>query len=267
MPAAPPLALLTTLLYLAAATLLARAFAQRLPLPRGPVHVLMGLGLVIHAHLWARLMEQAGGLSLALFPLTVLHAGLLAGLAWLMSLWRRLEGLLLVAAPLAALELALGLAGASRPGPLLAAHHDLLVHVTLSVLAYSVLSIAALQALVLHRQTIALKQHRPRFSAALPPLQTMESLLFQLIGLGWLLLTAAMITGSWVLNDLLAQSVAHKTLFTVLSWLIFSVLLLGRWRAGWRGRTAIRATWVGFAVLLVGFIGSKWVLEVVLARA
>ena len=70
----------------------------------------------------------------------------------------------------------------------------------------------------------------------------------------------------WFVADMLAQHLAHKTVLSVIAWLIFGVLLWGRWRHGWRDRTAVRLSLAGFMVLGLAYFGSKLVLEVVLER-
>jgi ABC-type uncharacterized transport system permease subunit len=94
----------------------------------------------------------------------------------------------------------------------------------------------------------------------------MESLLFEMIALGFALLTLALGTGFMFLEDMFAQHLAHKTLLSVLAWSVFGVLLWGRFRFGWRGRTALRWTLVGFVVLMLAYFGSKFVLELILHR-
>lgn len=257
------LALLATLAYLLTAALLARALAQRaLPRPR-LTSALMATGILLHG-LLVQQMLQPGGLHLDLFRITLLHGWLVALLAWLMTLWRPVQGLFLIAAPLAALELfvaSLGL-GRAPSGPALPA--GLGLHVLLSILAYGVLSIAALQAVLVSWQNTALRRHRRGLLMALPALETMESMLFELIAIGVGLLSLAIVTGAVMLEDPLAQQVAHKTVFTLVAWLLFAGLLLGRYWRGWRGRTAVRITLSGFVLLLTGFIGSKLVLELIL---
>ena len=88
-----------------------------------------------------------------------------------------------------------------------------------------------------------------------------------LAALGFVLLSIAIATGAFLLDDLFAQHVAHKTVLTLMAWLVFAILLLGRHWRGWRGRTAVRFTLTGFLLLLIGFIGSKFVLELVLPRS
>jgi ABC-type uncharacterized transport system permease subunit len=140
-------------------------------------------------------------------------------------------------------------------------------HILLSILAYSVLSIGALQAVLLAVQEKHLREKRPGgFIRALPPLQTMETLLFRMIGAGFILLSLALVSGALFVQDLFAQHLVHKTVLSIVAWAVFAILLWGRQRFGWRGRTAIRWTLSGFFSLMLAYFGSKWVLEVVLGR-
>ena len=80
------------------------------------------------------------------------------------------------------------------------------------------------------------------------------------------LLTLALATGAMFVEDLLGQHLAHKTVFSILAWLVFGALLYGRWRHGWRGERAARLALAGMVVLAIAFLGSKFVLELVLHR-
>lgn len=99
---------------------------------------------------------------------------------------------------------------------------------------------------------------------ALPPLTELEMLLFRTIGVGFVLLTATLLTGVLFVENLLEQHLVQKTVLSVLSWLLFGGLLLGRWRYGWRGTTAVRWTLSAMALLILAFFGSKFALEMVL---
>ena len=105
--------------------------------------------------------------------------------------------------------------------------------------------------------------------ARLPPLLTLERTLFRLIGVGFLLLTATIVSGGFFAEQVFGRALRfdHKTLFAVISWLIFAALLFGRYRYGWRGRTALRWVFAGFVALLLAYVGSRFVLEVILGRA
>ena len=101
---------------------------------------------------------------------------------------------------------------------------------------------------------------------AFPPLQAMESLLFQMISTGLLFLSVSLLSGFIFIEDLFAQHLVHKTILSIVAWFIFSSLLIGRKRYGWRGKTAIRWTLYGFLSLLLAYFGSKLVLEVILDK-
>lgn len=136
------------------------------------------------------------------------------------------------------------------------------IHIILSILAYSVLSIAAIQAILLYMQNNNLKKkNNTVLIRNLPPLLTMESLLFEMLWSGTILLTLAITFGFIFVDDLFAQHLAHKSVLSILALGIFSTLLLGRRIYGWRGLTASKWTLWGSSVLMLGFFGSKLVLE------
>jgi ABC-type uncharacterized transport system permease subunit len=138
-------------------------------------------------------------------------------------------------------------------------------HILSSIVAFCLLTIAAFQALLLAIQNKQLKSHNPgRLMLSFPPLQAMESLLFQMISAGVLFLSISLISGFIFIDDLFAQHLVHKTILSILAWLTFSALLIGRKLYGWRGKTAIRWTLYGFLALLLAYFGSKFVLEIIL---
>ncbi len=140
-------------------------------------------------------------------------------------------------------------------------------HIFSSIIAFSLLNVAALQAIFLAVQEQQLRKHPPRkIILTLPPLQTMESLLFQLIIAGIAFLTVSLATGFIFIEDLFAQHLAHKTVLSIIAWLVFSALIYGRFRYGWRGQTAIQWTLIGFTSLLLAYFGSKMVLELILDK-
>src|SRR5690606_34400450 len=94
----------------------------------------------------------------------------------------------------------------------------------------------------------------------LPPLQTMEKALFQLLNAGFILLTLGLITGFVFVDDFIDQHVAHKTVLSIIAWLVFAGLLWGRMQYGWRSQTAVKWTLSGFGFLLLAYVGSKLVL-------
>ena len=124
---------------------------------------------------------------------------------------------------------------------------------------------AVFQSLLLLVQDHQLKNKHPSgLIRNFPPLQTMESLLFGFLWAGWTLLSLSLISGWLFVENLFAQHLVHKTLLACLAWIVFSVLLWGRNRLGWRGHKAIRWTLAGFCLLMLAYFGSKLVREYIL---
>jgi ABC-type uncharacterized transport system permease subunit len=227
--------------------------------------LLTWLALLTHGGAVAGLLFPGGQLDLGVFQIATLMAWTMVAVMVVLGLRRPLDTLFVVLFPLAALSLTAALSVESRyvapsdPAPGFA------LHVLLALLAYSVLTVAAAQSLFLAWQERALRRRQARWVLkALPPLQTMETVLFECVALGLLLLTLTLGTGMLFLEDLFAQQVVHHTVLSIASWVVFAILLLGRHRLGWRGRTAIRWTLSGFFLLVLAYFGSKVVLEVIL---
>lgn len=256
-------------LYLVAAGLLGVRLTQRVNarFMKG-LAIALGLSAVaLHGWVLSSYVLVPEGLNLGFFNALSLVAGLMALLLLLGSMLKPLESLGIGLLPLAALTLVLE--------NIFPSHHIILqqgmrgmdVHILISILAASVLSVAAVQAVLFAIQNAHLRDKHPGgFIRALPPLQSMEALLFQMIALGFALLSLALLTGALYIEDLFSQHLAHKTTLSILAWIVFGVLLWGRRRYGWRGRTAIRWTLTGFFVLMLAYFGSKLVLELVLHR-
>ncbi|MSQ19891.1 MAG: cytochrome C biogenesis protein [Betaproteobacteria bacterium] len=152
------------------------------------------------------------------------------------------------------------------------AHGDSLVfrlHLALAMGAYSLFTIASLQALLM--AILEKRLHTGALTGAfatLPPLLSLERVLFRIIGIAFVLLTATLVTGFAFSEQVFSRAMRfdHKTIFAITSWVIFAGLLMGRWVYGWRGRTAIRWILAGFVALLLAYVGSRFVLEVILHR-
>lgn len=237
---------------------------------RPPRNLGIGLGfgaLALHAVMLYHGLFTLGGLNMSFFNAVSLAAWTAAGLLLISALSKPVENLAILALPVAAITVLLDL---RFPGSrLLSSDSDweLRLHVLSSMLAYSLLTLASAQAILLAIQDAQLRRHRPGgFVRALPPLQTMESLLFEMIGVGFVLLSVALVSGFIYLDDMFAQHVVHKTVLSIVAWVTFAMLLWGRFRFGWRGRKAIRWTLIGFAVLMLAYFGSKAVIELILKR-
>ncbi len=231
---------------------------------RRPTRLLGLAGFVLQGYNVYILLHQPGGIDLSFFPVGTLIAWGVVGMVLASSLRQRLDNLFIGVFPLAALTLLLAAFAHVAPAPK-PYSGGLIGHILLSLLAYSLFTIATVQAVLLSRQEAALKHHHTRgLVASLPPLQMMERLLFESLWAGFLLLSAALITGFLFVDDLFAQHLVHKTLLSFTAWLVYAVLLAGRHFMGWRSRTAVRWTLGGFVLLMLAFFGSKLVLELLL---
>ena len=136
------------------------------------------------------------------------------------------------------------------------------IHIFLSMIAYSIFAIAAVQAVLVQIQNNNLKKRNQTILMRnLPPLLTMENLLFEMIWSGTILLALAITAGLFFIDDLFAQHLVHKSFFAILALIIFTALLIGRLNYGWRGITASKWTLWGFSLLMLSFFGSKLILE------
>jgi ABC-type uncharacterized transport system permease subunit len=202
---------------------------------------------------------------------------------WVESLFYNVEGMQAPVLALAALAAPLPALFPGRASGALAASFEFKIHLTMAMLAYSLFTIAMLHALLM-----ALLERRLHGSAAaralppgdgaallsgplgaLPPLLTLERLLFRMIAGAFALLTLTLASGIVFSETLFGRPLRfdHKTLFAVLSWATFALLLAGRYLYGWRGRIALRWTLSGFVMLVLAYIGSRFVMEVVLGRS
>lgn len=156
--------------------------------------------------------------------------------------------------------LALGLAHYFGGYNFLAMHTQwgTLIHIFISFFAVSILGMASLQALLLGLQNFLLKHHRPSpMLRLLPPLQTMEGLLFVIISSGMLFLSASLITGLFFQENLLTTHILPKIILAICAWILLTLLLVGRYFFGWRGPTAIRWTLSGTLMVILSYFGTK----------
>jgi ABC-type uncharacterized transport system permease subunit len=257
-------ALLAVVLYLTAAAGLARPLlGGGKPLNRSAL-ALAGTAVVIHAFILLGI--HRGALDLHFFAALSLVGCVVSALTLLVNISRPVAALGVIVFPLTALLLAADtlVAPATSPQPL---EWQIKLPVTVALLAFSVLSIAAALAILLAIQERALR-HRQfgPWLRALPPLTLTETLLFRLIGAGFVLLSLTLLSGILFVENLFGQHLIHKTVLSIIAWLVFGALLYGRWRHGWRGRSAVNLTLTGMGVLLLAFFGTKAVLELILHR-
>ena len=240
------------------------------PLTRSPwAHVALIMPLGLHALLLTRAVFSGDALYLGVGTAISVIIWLTALIYWTWSFFYRLEGLQVLVVPAAA---GLSLLPLALPSvhPLANTHMAAFkAHLIISLLAYSLFTIASLHVLMM--ALMERRLHRgnlPQFMQNLPPLLTMERLLFRIISAGFVLLTLTLGSGILFSEEVFGKPMqfTHKTAFGILSWLIFGAMLAGRALYGWRGRVAMRWTLAGFLSLFLAYIGSKFVLEVLLQR-
>ncbi|MFT5083296.1 MAG: ABC-type uncharacterized transport system permease subunit [Lentisphaeria bacterium] len=258
--------IITIFFYLAAWAYLLHRMLRRERFSTNKIMLLIGLGLLAHASTLYTSMATEGGIQLGFFKVALLFFFVINLLVLVSSTKKPLHNLFVFLLPLSIVGL---LVGQIFDSPLTKDNQltpSLIAHILLSVLAYSLLTIASLQALLLAYQSRQLKRkHFHGIMGLMPPLQTMETLLFELVWAGFVFLSLSILTGVIFIDDIFAQKLSHKTVFSILSWGTYAVLLSGRHSLGWRGPSAIRWVLGGFAALMLAYFGSKFVLEVLLA--
>ncbi len=252
---------LAVLLYLGCSVILIRNFMQRNQhdFVSFPIETMIVLALIFHGS--DIVFTMSGGWNLGLFSTLSIAAWLMGFITLILGAKQKQAHPGMIIYPLVALCLVLN--------TLLTKQHITILnnpalewHILLSLGAYSLFCLSALQALVLAIQEQRLRQrHFAGLIRKLPPIQSMETTLFHLISASFILLTLGLITGIFFIEDIFTQHLIHKTVLSLFAWCVFATLLWGRLRYGWRGKTAIKWTLIGFIFLVLAYFGSKFVLE------
>ncbi|MCC6194373.1 MAG: cytochrome c biogenesis protein CcsA [Burkholderiales bacterium] len=233
-----------------------------------PVHALVGVALVLHAVTLVRTVATADGLDLSFAHALSLVAWLTVLVTMLSGLLRKLPAVGSVILPVAALCALAPLLGGSPHRFAYTGDVWASVHIAVALVAYALFVVAALQALLLAGFERRLHRGVARPADGPLPLLTLERFLFRLVIAGFVLLTLTLASGLVFSEHVFGRAVTftHKNVFSVLGWAAFAVLVFGRWRYGWRGRRALYWIVGGTALLLLGYLGSKFVAQVLLGR-
>jgi ABC-type uncharacterized transport system permease subunit len=233
-----------------------------------PLVLIFGvIALTLHGFVLYQAIILANGLDFGIFNAVSLIGWLVALIVLVSSLFRPFENLLLFLFPIAAFVIIIELLIPDTRILSASLSIGLRIHILLSICAYSLLMISAVQAIMLALQERMIKKKlAAKIMHALPPLQVMEELLVQLIVIGFFILSLSLASGMMFIEDIFAQHLIHKTVLSIIAWFIYVILLWGRWSAGWRGKRIIRWALVGFSALLLAYLGSRFVLEIILNR-
>ncbi len=234
------------------------------------------LGWLMHGAALALSLFDQGGLRVGFALMLSAALWISVAVCWLEGLSYQLDGLRLFLLPHAALMTVLP---SFFPGSLIALSDKPVMfpwHVIIALLAYGTLTIAAFHAVVMSWQDRLLHQRQLKrvwmshLLDQLPALLTMEKILFRFIVIGFVLLSLTVLSGVIFSEQVLGIALKwwdHKTVFSLFSWVLFAVLLGGRYLRGWRGKTVLRFTLSGFITLLLAYVGTRFVLEVILHRS
>ena len=230
--------------------------------------MLLALALALHAIAAGRAIVRPDGLDLSFVNALSLVAGLAVLAAWLTGVLRTLPRVAAVVLPVAAVCALLPPLAASPHRIAFAGDPWAEAHIGIALVAYALFVVVALQALVVTGLEKRLHRGLPDTPRGTPPLLTLERYMFRLLTVGFVLLTATLASGMLFSEEIFGKAVPlnHKNVFSVAGWLAFAILLVGRWRRGWRGRTALKWILGGTLLLVLGYLGSKFVREVVLGR-
>lgn len=258
-----------TALYSIAWVVLMRSVSRRQTATPVIFSALLAAGLAAHGFGLHQQMILPDGYHFAFFKISSLFFWTANFLILLSSLRKPLHNLFLITLPISAAALLGSLYSETTISPVyLQLDAKTAAHILLSILAYSTMIVATVQTLLLAFQNYQLRHRHPTgLVRLLPPLQTMEHLLFELLWVGEVLLTLVIVTGIFQIESIAAQHLHHKIAFTSLAWLIYAILLWGRHYLGWRGNSAIRWSLSGFISLVLAYLGSKFVLEMILGAS
>jgi ABC-type uncharacterized transport system permease subunit len=260
-----PSAIIAATLYLIVTALQVRRLKLAVPNGSSRLIALCMVALLAHGYSAFSAIQSPDGINLGFFKVSSLIFWII-NLFFVLSLLRRpLSNLGVILFPLSAVAVLISVLAPGNAEPFDSFSGGMLFHIGSSVFAYAVLTIAACQAAAVAALDYQLRHRHTRgLVQLLPPLQLMETMLFELLWVGLLLLTIAIGSGMVFLEDIFAQHLVHKTVLTMCAWLLFATLLWGHHQLGWRSQTAVRFTLSGFVVLMLGYFGSKFVLELVL---
>jgi ABC-type uncharacterized transport system permease subunit len=228
--------------------------------------VLVFVAIIGHSESIMHMMRVHARFSIGLLEAMSLLGWTLAALACLISIDKQnrvLGAILMVSAAVGAAMTGFG----REYDEAASVGWELTAHILLSMGAAALLFAAAVTAILLVFLDRRLRTRRlANLPSALPPLDALEKIMFRLIAAGFGLLTLALLTGFVFVTNLFTQNLVQKTVLSIIAWLLFGVLIVGRLRFGWRGRSAVRWTLWGFGILAVAYFGVKFVLEYLFGR-
>ena len=257
----PLLYILPFAAYLLAALLLTRYFTLETVTNqhRTTVNLLLLIGCASHGYI---LLDQwqDNGVFFGLATSASFVAWVVAAMLFVTSFTKPIHALGILVYPLSAITVIFSLIFPDTQNKVISV--SIAAHVFLSIGAYALLAIAVCQSVLLNIQEKRLHEHKINtFVKKLPALQTMEDFLYQTLKMGFILLTLSLISGYYYIDDFFTQKLTYKTILSVIAWIGFAGIVIGHKLFGWRGKLVTLATQIAFAVLVLSYFGTKFVLE------
>ena len=208
-------------------------------------------------------IDTVAGQNLSMLNIYSMTFWIIAIALMFSSLIKKLEVLVMAVFPVSALLVVLSsmstdhhIIDASSPG--------YLIHILIAIASISILGLAAIQSVFVTMLDNRLKRAPTKINLALPALQDMEKFLYFLVAFGFVLLSLAIITAILFMPSTGGGIPLHKPILSVISWLVFAVFLVGRFKKGWRGKIAASWTITGFLFLFLAYFGTRTVIEFIL---
>ena len=226
------------------------------------VRVFWLLAIVCHAYSLMPIFDNDYSINLSINYALIIVAFIISITLYISSIFGNTQFLGIIILPILSSIFLFDFTNAPISIPL---NNFLFIHVIISLISYSILCLSAAQSVILKIQEKKLQSNQPiGLITSLPSLDAMDNLLFKILALGVIFLSASLLSGFIFLEDIFAQHLAHKTILSILAWIVFLFLIFARKIYGWRGNNAANVTLIGFFMLFLSYFGTKAVLEVIL---
>ena len=257
--------IIALLLYLGASVYVLMHIRHQKAAPSKGLLLVASLCVLVHAIGVAFLLHSDSGIDMSIHKVLSLVVCSINAIILISSFRKPLHTLFIFLFPISIISILFSLLLPPEKLILSSVNIGLVAHILLSIVAYSLVTLATMQSLLWYWQNQQLRAHKLKgLVKILPPLQTMESLIFNLLWAGQILLTLGILIGIAAIDNIFDQQLVHKTVLSIFAWLIFAALLWGRYNYGWRGNIATRWVLAGSSLLMLGYFGSKLVLEVIM---
>jgi len=242
-----------------------RASEQLIPYYK--IHLIASVAVLLHAVALYQAMHVREDILISIGTTISIAGWISAVLYLLLSLRLKVAELGMVVHPLSAIAVLAGFIQSESIAPLSQLSNPVRIHILIAIPTYGVLFMAFAQACLLRAQDRNMRKGSGGFIASLPSIQSMESYLFFLVVFGFALMTLNLVFGIFTYQAQSGRilSLNHHVVFSIAAWVIFAMIIAGRYAIGWRGELAAKWTMIAFSVLFIAYFGTRFVNELILA--